>query len=226
MIKLESVCKSFRIGEQECKVLHDLSFTIERKEFVAILGRSGSGKSTTMNLLGLLDTPTAGNYFLDGHDVSKIDDDKKASIRNQLIGFVFQQFLLLPRMNVVENISLPLLYRGLSIHEAAERAKEMLEMVDMQAFHAAMPATLSGGQQQRIAIARALVGKPGLVLADEPTGALDSENGQMVLDVLRRLNKELGVTIVMITHDLELAEASHRILYLADGRLVKERICK
>ena len=173
-----------------------------------------------MNILGLLDVPTRGHYYLNGHEVAGLSINEKAHLRNQLIGFVFQQFLLLPRMPVIQNVALPLLYRGFTHVDAEDRAIRMLDLVDMIKFKDMYPSTLSGGQQQRVAIARALVGEPNLILADEPTGALDTENGQMVMEVLQRLNKEHGVTIIMITHDMELATVGDRCLRLIDGRLV------
>lgn len=221
MIEFEGVYKSYQHGVRAHHVLFDLNMTIDHHEFVAILGRSGSGKSTTMNILGLLDTPTQGIYRLNGQDVGRLTVDAKALLRNQAIGFVFQQFLLLPRMSVLENVALPLLYRGLPAHVATTKAYAMLARVHMDSFADVLPITLSGGQQQRVAIARALVGEPALVLADEPTGALDSDNGAHVMDVLKTLNQEHGVTVVMITHDVDLAQIATRRIDIADGRLVE-----
>lgn len=221
MISFNSVCKTFQMGPLEQQVLRHISFDVAHHEFVAIVGRSGSGKSTTMNILGLLDAPTSGRYLLDNREVGQLSAQEKATLRNQLIGFVFQQFLLLPRMRVIDNVALPLLYRGLDQNEAKFRALEMLDLVDMASFAESYSTTLSGGQQQRVAIARALIGEPQLILADEPTGALDTENGQMVMDVIKKFNKERGVTVVMITHDLELAAMADRCLRLVDGQLVE-----
>lgn len=221
MIELTGVSKSFSHGGQLYPVLFDLTLSIAHHEFVAIVGRSGSGKSTTMNILGLLDTPTEGRYTLNQQEVGHLSLAEKAKIRNETIGFVFQQFMLLPRMTVLENVALPLLYRGWSVQAAQDQARTMLKYVDMCDFVLAYPSTLSGGQQQRVAIARALVGEPALILADEPTGALDSAHGMQVMQVLQSLNASHGVTVVMITHDLQLAQLAKRQIGMADGRLVE-----
>ena len=195
-----------------------ISLTIEKGEFVAIVGKSGSGKSTLMNIIGALDVPTEGEYLLDGQDVSDMTDNQLAQIRNTMIGFVFQQYNLLPKLNLLENVELPLLYAGMDAWERRERAMESLERVGLKEKWRNFPKQLSGGQQQRVSIARALAGNPSLILADEPTGALDSKTGREVLDFLKKLNRE-GNTIVMITHDSSIALEAERVVRIIDGRI-------
>lgn len=203
-------------------ILKNLSFTIEHGEFVAIIGPSGSGKSTLMNMLGCLDVANEGDYFLDGQEIRKLSDNKLAQIRNEKIGFIFQNFNLLPKLSAVENVELPLIYRGVSHRERREVARNALIRVGLEERIDHRPAELSGGQQQRVAIARALAGTPPILLADEPTGALDSKTGQEVLQMIKELNEQ-GHTIILITHDLEIAEQAKRIIRIQDGNLVEDR---
>lgn len=206
-IRLQDIKKGYQIGEQRQQVLDGLNLTINKGELVSIMGQSGSGKSTLMNIIGLLDTPDSGRYFFDEECISGFDADKLAHLRNRVIGFVFQSFFLLPRMTALQNVELPLMYRGMSQHEMAERAMAMLEKVGLADKAKHRPNELSGGQQQRVAIARALVGQPELVLADEPTGALDTTIGGEVLDLFLRLNREEHTTLIIITHDPDVAAA-------------------
>ena len=196
---------------------------IKEGEFVSIVGASGSGKTTLMNMIGLLDKPTEGNYIIDGIDVSNASDDDLSYLRNQKIGFVFQTFNLVPKTNALKNVELPMLYAGVSRNARARRAMEMLKLVDMEERVKHLPEELSGGQKQRVAIARAMVNNPAIILADEPTGALDSNTGRTVMDLFHKLHKEEGRTIVLITHSLELAEETERIITIKDGCIVGER---
>ena len=224
MINLKNITKTYKTGEVEFNALDDVSFTIEDGEFVAIMGPSGSGKSTLMHTLGALDSPTSGTYFLDGKDVSSLSDDELADIRRDKIGFVFQAFNLLPRTTVLRNVMLPLVYAGIHGVEREKRAKTALVAAGMDENHFHhMSNQISGGQIQRVAIARALVNNPSLILADEPTGNLDSKTGEIVIGTLERLNKELGRTIILITHEQDVAEHADRILFIKDGRLVEDR---
>ncbi|MCL2889665.1 MAG: ABC transporter ATP-binding protein [Alphaproteobacteria bacterium] len=201
------------------RVLYDLSFDIKAGEFVSIMGPSGSGKSTCMNIIGVLDVPTNGTYELYGHDVSKMTTDEQATARNEYIGFVFQSFNLLAKRTVLDNIMLPLMYRGLPMSERVGRAREMLRRVGLEKFESYLPTQLSGGMKQRVAIARALAGDPKLILADEPTGALDSKMGHEILQLFKKLNKELGITVVTITHEFDIAKYSQRLIHIRDGRI-------
>lgn len=203
-------------------ILKGLTFTIEHGEFVAIIGPSGSGKSTLMNMLGCLDVANEGDYFLDGQEIRKMSDNKLAQIRNEKIGFIFQNFNLLPKLSAVENVELPLIYRGVSHRERREIARNALIRVGLEERIDHRPTELSGGQQQRVAIARALAGAPPILLADEPTGALDSKTGHEVLQMIKELNEQ-GHTIILITHDLEIAEQAKRIIRIQDGNLVEDR---
>ena len=217
---MKKICKSFPLeigGEQQ--VLFDISFTINPGEFVAIMGPSGSGKSTCMNIIGALDSATSGIYELYGKDITTLLPDELAKIRNEYIGFVFQNFNLLPKRNILDNVMLPLMYRGLPMEERLERAREMLKLVNLENFETYLPTQLSGGMKQRVAIARALAGNPKLILADEPTGALDSKMGNEILKFFKKLNKELGITIVMITHEFEIASYANRVIHIYDGRI-------
>ena len=217
---MKKICKSFPLevgGEQQ--VLFDISFTINPGEFVAIMGPSGSGKSTCMNIIGALDSATSGIYELYGKDITTLLPDELAKIRNEYIGFVFQNFNLLPKRNILDNVMLPLMYRGLPMEERLERAREMLQLVNLENFETYLPTQLSGGMKQRVAIARALAGNPKLILADEPTGALDSKMGNEILKFFKKLNKELGITIVMITHEFEIAQYANRVIHIYDGRI-------
>lgn len=218
LIQLKDIYKIYQMGDEEVRASDGISLTIEKGEFVAIVGKSGSGKSTLMNIIGALDVPTEGEYLLDGQDVSDMTDNQLAQIRNTMIGFVFQQYNLLPKLNLLENVELPLLYAGMDAWERRERAMESLERVGLKEKWRNFPKQLSGGQQQRVSIARALAGNPSLILADEPTGALDSKTGREVLDFLKKLNRE-GNTIVMITHDSSIALEAERVVRIIDGRI-------
>lgn len=221
MIKLENIYKIYGDGDGEIRALDGVSLNIEKGDFVSIVGQSGSGKSTCMNIIGCLDVPTSGKYFLNGTDVSTMGEDELAEIRNKMIGFIFQQYNLIPKLNVLENVELPLIYRGISQKEREKLALNALEQVGLSDRAKKMPSQLSGGQQQRVSIARALAGNPSLLLADEPTGALDSKTGKEVLDFLKKLN-EAGNTIVMITHDSEIAKKANRIIRIQDGVIIND----
>ncbi|HXG93552.1 MAG TPA: ABC transporter ATP-binding protein [Blastocatellia bacterium] len=207
------------MGDIEIHALRGVSLHIEKGEFVAIMGASGSGKSTTMNILGCLDRPTRGHYYLDGQDVSKLSKDELADIRNRKIGFVFQGFNLLSRTSAIENVELPMLYLGVKAAERHERAKEALDIVGLSGRIHNMPNQLSGGQQQRVAIARSLVNRPSIILADEPTGNLDSRTSIEVMDVFQRLNRERGITIALVTHEPDIAQYASRVVVFKDGRI-------
>lgn len=219
MIELRDIYKLYHMGDSVVRALDGVSIKIEEGEFVAIVGQSGSGKSTCMNIIGCLDVPTSGTYTLNGIDVSTMDDDMQASIRNRFIGFIFQQYNLIPKLNVVENVELPLLYSGMSASERRAAAMKALERVGLTDKAKNRPNQLSGGQQQRVSIARALAGDPSVILADEPTGALDSRTGREVLAFLQELNRD-GRTIVLITHDNSIAVKAKRIIRLSDGKIV------
>lgn len=222
MIRLEQITKSYTMGNEEVQILKGISLNIYEGEYLAIMGPSGSGKSTLMNIIGCLDRPTSGKYYLNEMDVFKKDDVELARLRNKTIGFVFQQFQLLPRMSAQRNVELPLVYAGVSKAEREKRAFEALKRVGLADRANHRPNELSGGQQQRVAIARALVNHPLLLLADEPTGALDSVSGQNVLDLFDELHQE-GRTVVLITHDPEVAERAERVVIIRDGQIVDER---
>lgn len=220
IISMNKICKSFPLeigGVQQ--VLFDINFDISAGEFVAIMGPSGSGKSTCMNIIGALDTPTSGVYELYGKNITNMTPDELAIIRNEYIGFVFQNFNLLPKRNVLDNVMLPLMYRGISPAERTRRSREMLRRVGLENFETYLPTQLSGGMKQRVAIARALAGDPKLILADEPTGALDSKMGNEILRFFKKLNDEMGITIVMITHEFDTAQYAKRLIHIYDGRI-------
>lgn len=219
LIELRDIYKIYYMGDEEVHANDGISLKIWRGEFVAIVGKSGSGKSTLMNIIGALDTPTEGEYFLGGIDTSEMTGDELAEIRNKMIGFIFQQYNLLPKLNILENVELPLQYAGLGPAERKKKAMESLERVGLQNKWKNMPSQLSGGQQQRVSIARALAGDPSLILADEPTGALDSKTSKEVLNFLKKLNDE-GNTIVMITHDPSIAVNSRRVVQIMDGKIM------
>ena len=219
MITLNNIYKIYVNGDTTTYASDDVSIHIDKGEFVAIVGQSGSGKSTIMNIIGCLDIPTSGTYFLNGVDVSTMDDDELAEIRNKMLGFIFQQYNLIPKLTVKENVELPLLYAGLSPDDRHEKAMSAIERVGLLGKEKNYPSQLSGGQQQRVSIARALAGDPSVILADEPTGALDSRTGREVLEFLQQLNNE-GNTIVLITHDNAIASAAKRIIRLHDGMVV------
>lgn len=218
MIELRNVCKSFILGEEEIKALDNINFSVKKGDFISIIGPSGSGKSTLMNILGLLDVPDTGDYILDDVKIRIANDNTLSDLRNKKIGFIFQNFNLLPRLNAIENIEVPLMYRGVKKQEAKKQAYEYLEKVGLKGRENHLPNQLSGGQQQRVAIARALVGNPEIILADEPTGALDSKTSKEVIEVLKRLNEE-GQTIILITHDINVANQAKRIVKISDGKL-------
>ena len=219
LIEFQQVYKIYQMGETQVRALDGVNFIIDKGEFVAIVGQSGSGKSTAMNIIGCLDVPTSGHYFLDGVDVSTMDDDQQAVIRNKMLGFIFQQYNLIPKLNVLENVELPLLYGGVPERERRERALSALDRVGLADKYKNRPNQLSGGQQQRVSIARALAGNPSVILADEPTGALDSHTSREVLSFLKKLNRE-GDTVVLITHDNSIAVRAKRIIRLQDGQLI------
>jgi len=221
MIECKNITKNYKTGTVEAKILKGVSFSISDGEFVAVIGPSGSGKSTLMNILGMLDTPTAGEYLLDGKNVAKYSDDELADIRKGKIGFVFQSFNLLPRTTVLRNVCLPLVYAGVPKEEREKRAKTVLEQAGLgEEYHKHYTNQLSGGQMQRVAIARALVNSPSMILADEPTGNLDTKTGEVVMETFQRLNREQGHTIVLITHEHDIAEYARRIITIRDGMIV------
>lgn len=219
LIELKKVCKIYQMGSETVHALDGVDLNIDRGEFVAIVGSSGSGKSTAMNIIGCLDVPTSGSYRLGGVDVSTMDDDRLAEIRNKMLGFIFQQYNLIPKLTVLENVELPLLYAGVDSLARRERALRSLERVGLGDKGKNLPSQLSGGQQQRVSIARALAGTPSVILADEPTGALDSRTGREVLNFLKQLNRE-GDTVVLITHDNSIAVRADRIVRLQDGKII------
>ena len=224
MIELQGIIKRFYIGQpNELEILHGIDLKVNRGEFVSIVGSSGSGKTTMMNIIGILDRPTEGEYMLDGVDVAYAKDRDLSMIRNKKIGFVFQTYNLISRTSALKNVELPMLYAGIGKKERTERAKELLNMVGMGERMSHTPDELSGGQKQRVAIARAMANEPSIILADEPTGALDSKTGRMIMDIFHRLNEEQGKTIVLITHSQELAEETQRIVTLKDGIIIGER---
>ncbi|GAF65425.1 ABC transporter ATP-binding protein [Bacillus sp. TS-2] len=218
MISLKNINKSYKIAKEEMPILKNIDLTIKEGEFLAIMGPSGSGKSTLMNILGCLDKPSSGEYLLDGMNMIAGKEGKLASIRNKEIGFVFQTFHLLPRLTALQNVELPLVYAGIKKKMRREKAADVLAKVGLSERLSFLPTKLSGGQKQRVAIARALVNNPRFILADEPTGALDSKTGEQILTLFSELNQE-GVTIIMITHDREVAEKADRIVYIRDGEL-------
>ena len=223
IVQLENVFKSYSQGREPVPVLHDVSMTVEQGEYIAIMGPSGSGKTTLMNLLGCLDVPTSGKYYLEGQDIGSLSDDALADIRNNSIGFVFQNFHLLPKMTALDNVALPLLYRGIPLKERRTRAEAALKLMGLGDRMDFYPNQLSGGQQQRVAIARAIVGGPRLLLADEPTGALDTASGNQIMDIFRRLSQR-GITIIMITHEQSIAQCADKIYHILDGRLYTDGI--
>jgi putative ABC transport system ATP-binding protein len=223
LIEARSLVKTYRMGDQVVQALNDVSLDIDEGEFVAVMGASGSGKSTLMNILGCLDRPSAGTLRLAGEEVESLDGDALASIRNRRVGFVFQQFNLLPRTSALDNVALPMVYAGIKPAERRERALAALQRVGLAERSAHTPAELSGGQQQRVAIARALVNRPSLILADEPTGALDTQTSEDVMRLLAALNAQ-GMTIVMVTHEADIALWARRRIVFRDGRIVEDRL--
>ncbi len=225
IISMKGIVKTFYAGTpNELEILHGLDIDVPEGQFLSVVGASGSGKSTLMNIIGALDRQTAGDYILDGIDIAKLDDGDLSGIRNRKIGFVFQTFNLIARTSALKNVELPMLYAGVRSKERSKRAKELLELVEMSDRSSHMPNELSGGQKQRVAIARAMANDPAIILADEPTGALDSKTGRLVMDIFHRLHKEQGKTIVLITHNPELAAETDRIITLSDGNIVGDRI--
>lgn len=223
MIEISNMSKIYRIGDVEVKALNRISLRIRQHEFVSIIGPSGSGKSTLMNMIGLLDVPTEGEYYLDGKEVSRLKDEQLAEIRNHKIGFIFQGFNLLQKLTAIENVELPLIYQGLGTKERIERSIEALKQVGLENRLHHKPTELSGGQQQRVAIARALVGNPPVILADEPTGNLDSKTGKEIMQMLKELHKK-GNTIILITHDNEIAMQAERVIRIQDGEIIEDRV--
>ena len=223
IISMRDIIKRYYIGQpNELQILNGISIDVHEGEFVSIVGASGSGKSTLMNILGALDRPTEGTYHLNGRDISILDDRELSRIRNSEIGFVFQTFNLIPRTNALKNVELPMLYAGKSKHERSRRAKELLKMVGMEDRYTHQPNELSGGQKQRVAIARAMANDPSILLADEPTGALDTKTGRLVMDIFHKLHDEEGKTIVLITHSPELAKETERIITISDGSVISD----
>ena len=223
MIKMSNIIKKYFIGtENEITVLKGVEFNIQDGEFAAIVGQSGSGKSTLMNIIGALDRPTEGKYLLDGTAIEDMDDNMLSDVRNQKIGFVFQNFYLIPRTSALTNVEMPLLYRGVSRKVRHEKATQMLELVEMGERMHHMPNELSGGQQQRVAIARALVNEPSVILADEPTGALDTKTGNHIMDIFTKINREEKRTIIVITHNNQLAKLTDRVITISDGEIISD----
>lgn len=222
VIQLDHIHKIYSTGEVEVHALRGISLTIREGEFVAIMGTSGSGKSTTMNLIGCLDRPTKSAYILDGQDVSQLSKDERADIRNRKLGFIFQGFNLLSRTSAIENVELPMLYAGLPVEERQRRAMEALAAVGLKGREQNHPNQLSGGQQQRVAIARSLVNKPALILADEPTGNLDTRTSVEVMEIFQRLNREQGITLVLVTHEHDIAQYAKRVVVFKDGKIVRD----
>jgi len=218
ILKLTDICKDYMQGKEPVRVLKNVSMTVEKGDYLAIMGPSGSGKTTLMNMIGCLDVPTSGSYELDGKNLKDLTDDELAEIRNRHIGFVFQSFHLLPKMDALDNVALPLLYAGVPLKERRERAAEALKAVGLEERMNFFPNQMSGGQCQRVAIARAMVGKPDLLLADEPTGALDTKSGSQIMEIFRQLSSE-GMTIVMITHEPAIAACADKIYRILDGEL-------
>lgn len=224
VIDMKNIVKRFYIGTpNELEILHGLDISVPEGQFVSIVGASGSGKSTLMNIIGALDRQTSGSYSLDGIDIAKINDGELSKIRNKKIGFVFQTFNLIARTSALENVELPMLYAGLPSHERLKRAKELLDIVEMTDRAKHMPNELSGGQKQRVAIARAMANDPSIILADEPTGALDSKTGRLVMDIFHKLHKQQGKTIVLITHNPELAKETDRVITISDGNIIDDK---
>ena len=225
MIELKDIYKIYKDGDSEIRALDGVSLTIGKGEFVAIVGQSGSGKSTCMNMIGCLDVPTSGTYHLNGIDVSTMKDDELAKVRNEMLGFIFQQYNLIPKLTLLENVELPLIYRGYSAQKRESLAKIALDRVGLLDRCKKFPSQLSGGQQQRVSIARALAGNPSVILADEPTGALDSKTGKDVMGFMKKLNDE-GNTIVLITHDNQIADQAKRKVKIQDGKIISDELLR
>ena len=223
LVELKDIHKSFKLGSESIEILHGIDLTVDRGEFVAMMGPSGSGKSTTMNILGCLDKPTSGQYFLDGKDVSKLNRDQLAAIRNSTIGFVFQGFNLLQRTSALENVELPMLYAGIGAKERHRRAKEALVRMGLEERLNHEPSQLSGGQQQRVAIARGIVNRAPILMADEPTGNLDSKTSDEIMRLFQKLNDEEGITIILVTHEPDVAAFAKRQLLFRDGMILEDK---
>jgi putative ABC transport system ATP-binding protein len=224
IIEMKNIVKSFYIGTpNQLNILRNIDINVKKGEFVSIVGTSGSGKSTLMNIIGALDRPTSGTYVLDNTDVNEKSDNSLSEIRNKQIGFVFQTYNLIPRSSALKNVELPMLYNGMGRKERKERAEQLLELVEMKDRMSHQPSELSGGQKQRVAIARALANNPSIILADEPTGALDSSTGRLVMDLFHKIHEQEGKTIVLITHNDELAAETEKIIVLKDGQIISER---
>jgi len=221
-IVVKDIMRTFKMGETVVIALKNVSLEVDNGEFIAITGQSGSGKSTLMNILGCLDTPTSGDYLIDGENVAHMTQDDLAKVRNKKIGFVFQKFHLLPDLTAIDNVTLPALYAGISEEEASKNAKKALIVVDLEHRLHHFPYQLSGGQQQRVAIARALINNPSILLADEPTGNLDTETGNAIIDLFKQLNEQKKVTIIMVTHEPDIAQHAKRIITLRDGIIVQD----
>ncbi|MFB0518047.1 MAG: ABC transporter ATP-binding protein [Acidobacteriota bacterium] len=224
MIRVENLTKIYHMGEVEVVALRGVSFKVSSGDFLAIMGPSGSGKSTLMNIIGCLDKPTSGNYLLEGTEVSKLDKRQLAYVRNKKIGFVFQMFNLLPRTTALENVELPLLYSNITARNRRRLAEESLALVGLSGRETHYTSQLSGGEQQRAAIARALVNNPSIILADEPTGNVDSQSGTEIMEIFKNLNSEKKITILLVTHDLEISRSAKRMILFRDGEIIKEQI--
>ncbi len=222
VIETKNLTKTYQMGEVQVHALRDVSLQVKQGEFLAIMGPSGSGKSTLMNILGCLDQPTSGDYFLAGDAVARLDDNRLAKIRGEQIGFVFQNFNLLPRTNALHNVELPLIYSGIGRRERHRRSEAALSLVGLGDRVHHNPNELSGGQQQRVAIARALVSQPAIILADEPTGNLDTQSSREIISILQQLNQEQGITIIFVTHERDIAKRTRRVVRLVDGRIVSD----
>lgn len=225
LVELKNIYKIYSDGDSEIRALDNVSLTVNEKEFVAIVGQSGSGKSTCMNIIGCLDVPTSGIYMLNGVDTSTMHEDELAAIRNKSLGFIFQQYNLIPKLNLIENVELPLIYRGYPQSQRRKMASESLDRVGLLDRANKYPSQLSGGQQQRVSIARALAGNPPVILADEPTGALDSKTGREILDFIKKLNIE-GTTIILITHDNGIAAEAKRLVRVHDGKIIEDSVLR
>ena len=225
LVELRNIYKIYSDGDSEIRALDDVSLKIEEKDFVAIVGQSGSGKSTCMNIIGCLDVPTLGTYMLNGVDTSTMHEDELAAIRNKSLGFIFQQYNLIPKLNLIENVELPLIYRGYPQSKRHQMAMESLDRVGLADRANKFPSQLSGGQQQRVSIARALAGNPPVILADEPTGALDSRTGREILEFIKKLNNE-GTTIILITHDNGIASEAKRLVRIQDGKIIEDTVLR